>query len=291
MMKTLSMSAAALALTAVAASAADLPRRAPAAAPAVVPVVTPIFTWSGFYVGLNAGAAWGSNNNCPTMYNYTAATGAVGAAVTAYAPGCTSSNDAAFTGGAQAGFNWQAGSFVFGVEGDVNYVGDLGRNGYSNYALTANNTTTYYTWSGNNDNGNLLGSLRARAGVAFDRALIYATGGMAFRNGNHDQAIYAATTVNGATVATYAGNSDSDNIGWALGGGLEWALTNNMSFKVEYLHSHFGSKNTLLTTATATPYNTVAFQTHGNDNIDVVRAGINWRFGGPAVSSPVLARY
>ena len=291
MMKTLSLSAAALALTAVAASAADLPRRAPAAAPAVVPVVTPIFTWSGFYVGLNAGAAWGSNNNCPTMYNYTAATGVVGAAVTTYAPGCGKSNDAAFTGGAQAGFNWQAGSFVFGVEGDVNYVGDLGRNGYANYALTANNTTTYYTWSGNNDNGNLLGSLRARAGVAFDRALIYATGGMAFRNGNHDQAIYAATTSGGATVATYVGNTNADNIGWALGGGLEWALTNNMSFKVEYLHSHFSDKNTLMTTATTTPYNTVAFQTSGNDKIDVVRAGINWRFGGPAVSSPVLARY
>jgi outer membrane immunogenic protein len=292
MMKTLTLSAAALAFTAVAASAADLPRRSPAVAPApVVPIVTPIFTWSGFYVGLNAGAAWGSNNNCPTMYNYTANTGVVGAVVTTYAPGCSKTSDAAFTGGAQAGFNWQAGSFVFGVEGDVNYLGDLGKNGYANYALTSGGTTTYYTWTGN-DNGNLLGSLRARAGIAFDRALIYATGGMAFRNGNHDQAVYASTTSGGVAAATYLGNTNSDNIGWALGGGLEWALTNNMSFKVEYLHSHFSSDNYLLTTTAATPYNTVAFAGDRNDKVDVVRAGINWRFGGPTVSSaPVLARY
>jgi outer membrane immunogenic protein len=291
MMKTLTLSAAALALTAVAASAADLPRRGPAVAPApVVPVVTPIFTWTGFYVGLNAGAAWGGSDNCPSMYQYNPATGAVGAVVTTYTPGCSNSNDAAFTGGVQAGFNWQAGSFVFGIEGDVNYLGDLGGSGYANYAYTFNNATTYYTWTGNDNNGNLLGSLRARAGIAFDRALLYVTGGMAFRNGNHDQAIYAAAAPGGVAAATYLGNSSADNVGWALGAGLEWALTNNMSFKVEYLHSNFGGENHLLTTPTNT-YNTVAFFGDRNDTVDVVRAGINWRFGGPAASAPVLARY
>jgi outer membrane immunogenic protein len=296
-MKTsLTLSAAALALSAVAASAADLPARAPAAAP-VVPYVAPIFTWSGFYVGLNAGAGWSGNNNCPTMHTYTG--GVVGAVVTspAYAAPCDNSSSAAFTGGAQAGFNWQLGSVVLGVEGDINYLGDTGQSGYGNYlynSVTTGNTTTnyYYNWNGNR-NGNMLGSLRARGGIAFDRALIYITGGLAFRNANHDDVIYAANTVGGTAVATYYGNNGSDNTGWALGGGLEWALTNNMSFKVEYLHSHFGNdSNIYTTTSTTAPYNTVAFVGDRNDKVDVVRVGINWRFGGPTASAaPVLARY
>jgi len=68
MMKTVLMSAIALGAMAVAASAADMPAHGPAVAPA--PYVAPVFTWTGFYLGVNAGAAGHGNDNCPGRYDY-----------------------------------------------------------------------------------------------------------------------------------------------------------------------------------------------------------------------------
>ncbi len=95
------------------ASAADLPRKAPIAPPVVAP------TWSGFYVGLNAGYAWGnaktdvigidSSNVIPAQN--------IGSLPTAFDPDVNS-----FIGGGQIGYNWQASQFVFGIEADIAYI-------------------------------------------------------------------------------------------------------------------------------------------------------------------------
>jgi outer membrane immunogenic protein len=138
----------------------------------------------------------------------------------------------------------------------------------------------------------MLGSLRGRLGWSFDRALLYMTGGAAFRNSTNGDSIsvYSAAS-NGTLLATYATNSDRSNVGWSLGGGLEWAFTNNVSLKVEYLHSQFDRGNNLFVTSTSS-YNAYAFRNdNSTDSIDVVRFGINYRFGGPVAPAPVLARY
>ena len=285
MMKTVLMSAIALGAMAVAATAADMPARGPAVSPA--PYVAPVFTWTGFYLGVNAGAAWHGNDNCPGFYDYTSSTGVIGNRVSAFAPACNS-DDTAFTAGFQGGFNWQMGAVVFGLEGDVNWIGNDNKHGFGAYAYNSK----YYTLEAS-PRSTMLGSLRGRLGWSFDRALLYMTGGAAFRNSTNSDSIYVySSTSNTTLLATYATNSDRNNVGWSLGGGLEWAFTNNVSLKIEYLHSQFDRGNNLFVTSTSS-YNGYAFRNdNSTDSIDVVRFGINYRFGGPTPApAPVLARY
>lgn len=129
-------------LAAGAASAADLPSRK---GPVVAPIYVPAFTWTGFYVGANAGYAWGNVN----------------------ANGIANVGDLdGFTGGGQVGYNYQMGQFVLGAEADFQGA-DL--NTGNNLGLVRVKTEYY-------------GTVRARVGVAFDRFMPYITGGWAYGN-------------------------------------------------------------------------------------------------------------
>ena len=114
-MKKILLSTVALIGLTVTAAAADLPSRK---APAMVAPV-PVFTWTGFYVGVNAGYGWGNDNNDavdPLNGNF----GGGG-------------NDGGFVGGAQLGYNYQMGMFVLGAETDIQYA-DIG-NGRGNFGV------------------------------------------------------------------------------------------------------------------------------------------------------------
>jgi outer membrane immunogenic protein len=249
-------------LTAGSAFAADLPARV---APAPY-IAAPMFTWTGFYVGLNAGAAW---NNSDGGFGYG------GPAFIAPGPlvygSISSNNDAGFTGGVQAGYNWQIGSFVVGVEGDINYID---RSNGGSVAVPAIAPTTYYVVN-RGDANNYYGTLRARLGFAFDRALIYATGGLAFGGGTGDS---SATYFTGGGpvggVVINGGNNDDSNIGWALGGGVEYAFSNAWSVKLEYLHVDLGSNNRTFYQPATTNFISI----NSDNKFDVVRAGVNFRF-------------
>ena len=201
--KTLALSLAAAAL-AGSAFAADLPsRKAP---PPVAYSPPPMFTWTGFYMGLNAGAAirdnrWGYSGFVP------------------FVP-ANSNNGVGFTGGGQIGYNWQMNSIVLGLEADLNY-------------LSANNASNAsYLYGASNSTGGLLGTARGRLGFALDRWLIYATGGLAYGNAYYDS-YYPI-----AGLPVYYGNSSSGmKLGWTVGGGVEYALSNNWSIKAEYLYT------------------------------------------------------
>lgn len=254
-------------LTAGSAFAADLPARSMAPAPYIA--AAPIFTWTGFYVGLNAGAGWNNDSN---GYGYSS----FGTVVpTVYAG--SNSNDAAFTGGAQIGYNMQFGSFVAGVEADINYIDR--DNGGVGVAPVATAAGTYYTLN-RSGGDNWFGTVRGRLGFAFDRALIFATGGLAFGgNGGSGYATQSVVTGTGpftTTTTTLVGTGDSDsNIGWALGAGMEYAFTNSISFKVEYLHVDLGrNSRTFTTTAPAGGLITI----RDDNKFDIVRAGVNFRF-------------
>jgi len=200
-----------------AASAADLPSRK---GPVMAPVYAPIFTWTGFYVGVNAGYAFG---------NVSAGTFVLPRAVTI-------GDIDGFIGGGQVGYNYQMGQFVLGVEADIQGADLSATNGFGDRIRT-----------------DYFGTVRARAGFAFDRFLPYVTAGWAYGN--------VKTTIAGI------GSSDNSHTGgYAVGGGLEYAFTNNLTAKIEYLYVDLGEKSVLNTGVKV-----------GTD-FSVVRAGLNYKF-------------
>jgi outer membrane immunogenic protein len=210
-MKKILLSSVALLGLASGAMAADLPSRR---APAPIIAAVPVFTWTGFYVGVNAGYGWNTNDS-----------------ITVGGVRFDLDDEGGFVGGAQAGYNYQIGSFVVGLEGDIQYA-DFGGDDRFDFDRDGIVDDDF-------NNSDWFGTVRARAGVAFDRALIYATGGFAFAD---------------------------DATGWTVGGGLEYAFTNNLSAKVEGLYVNLDQDDNFL----------------GIDNdaeFGVVRAGLNFRFG------------
>ena len=266
-------------LTAVA-SAADLPRRA--APPVFVPV--PVFTWTGFYAGINAGYGFGTGNDDNR-------TTTVLATAPAFLPGTVGgvafnnrNTNEGFVGGGQIGYNYQftpGSGVVVGIEADAQYV-DFGnsRNRYTNIVGALNPDLTPV-----NPNGlsglDYFGTVRGRLGYAFDRTLVYGTGGFAYGSGSADR-----------SFGGFAGN-DSFRTGWTVGGGMEYALpvdsflnffrSSAVTLKVEGLYVNL-DRNTrnqgafVINAANNFPvvYNNIGRR---DDEFAVVRAGLNYKFG------------
>jgi len=341
-MKKLLLSTVALATMAAGAMAADLPARRMAPAPFAA---VPIFTWSGFYVGANVGAAWNRNRRDHFGFGntYTTAAGFPVDTGGGFGGGVFGGRDrdrTSILGGVQAGFNWQMGAFVLGVEGDIQWVGNnnrrdgfLGFGGNSGGFATATpnpqialpriaapgNVAFFGNEGGLLDGGrggnDWFATARVRAGFAVDRALFYVTGGLAFKDDENDDhhGFRGATNFGGTAVGVAAtaptffvpgsplgvaatnnvfiGSRDNNNIGWALGVGMEYAFTNNLSAKIEYLHvefdrnkNHFGGGAQVVgvTNTGAAIVNNGSFggSRRNNNGIDLVRAGLNFRFSG-----------
>jgi outer membrane immunogenic protein len=200
--------------------AADMPgRRAPQP---VYAQAAPMFTWTGFYLGANAGAVWGDFTKAGKFID----------------------SKYGFTGGITGGYNHQINNFVVGLEGDYNYSG-MGGRGFAlpGPAFVKGELTSF-------------GTLRGRLGVAFDRALIYGTGGYAFGFSSLESGFAKST---------------SSHHGYVIGAGLEYAFTQNVSAKAEYLYMPLDAKNAL-----AVPGFGVGSKTGIDAN--VLRAGVNYRF-------------
>jgi outer membrane immunogenic protein len=227
-MKKLLLAGAAFAsMMAGAAHAADLPRRSAPIAPAPIAAI-PVFTWTGFYVGVNAGYGFGSSDNNARVYSGTTSFPVRG-------------DNEGFVGGGQLGFNYQIGTFVLGLETDLQFA-DLGDRGRFTVG-----TTTFQT----RDADDYFGTVRGRLGVAFDRFMIYGTGGLAYGD---------------------VGPFGTDGIGWTAGGGIEYAFTNNLTAKIEGLYVSLDRDRTPYTVGTTT------FRARGEEEFGVVRAGLNFKF-------------
>jgi outer membrane immunogenic protein len=227
---------AALAIAASAAQAADLPSRY---APPPMVAAVPVFTWTGFYVGVNAGYGWNTNDNNNSFDP-----------VFGYSGG---GSDGGFVGGGQIGYNYQIGQFVIGLETDLQYA-DIG--GGRSYIGTG--------FLGDDSNeGAWFGTVRARAGFAIDRALVYATGGFAYGGIGSGSSTY----IDAAGNYIY-GSSNGTNTGWVLGGGIEYAFTNNLTAKIEGLYVNLDTKRD----------DFGVFADKNNAEFGVVRAGLNYKF-------------
>jgi outer membrane immunogenic protein len=187
------------------------------------PATSPSYDWSGLYVGVNGGGGWG--------HSWWSAN-AIGI------------DPAGGQAGGTAGYNWQTGKVVLGIEGDLDWSG-------------INGTTMSAGCPGCSTSDSWLSTVRGRIGYSFDRVMPYVTGGLAVGD------IRAA-------APGFAGG-DAVNAGWTVGAGLEFALPGNWTAKAEYLHVGLGSFN--CTGCSALPPDNVSLQEN------VFRAGVNYRFG------------
>lgn len=276
--------AAALAISTGSASAADIAARPYTKAPAPV-IVAP---WAGWYVGLNAGGAWGEgspsfSNPFTTAGNLFAVCGVpAGAAAPVPVGGDLSTNcgrGSSFIGGAQVGYNFQSGAWVFGLEADGAWqelinrsFTRFGANGANPMGGIANDTAYLRSEM------NALGTFRGRIGYAPSNWLIYATGGLAF--GDVKNSVFEILSPGNACLTPAdcrRSTNEGVRAGWAVGAGAEWLFAPNWSIGAEYLYVDLGR-----TTITATP--TVGFFSNTSvstfDNTEhVFRAKLNYHFG------------
>ena len=258
-MNKLILAGAALAVASVmagAANAADMPLKAPVYAPA--------FTWTGVYLGVNAGYGWmdtTGDNFCTNPFGVVNGNGCQPASSGAVDP------KGGFVGGT-LGLNYQTGAFVWGVETDIQVSGVS--NSTAAIAIPCcigvpGAGTTPLTRAVNMD---WFGTVRGRLGYAlWDRALIYGTGGVMYAEEKTNSLLIAA--------APYQANSDSTRTGWVAGAGLEYAFTNNLSAKIEGLFFDLGSE----TIAVKSPVFGFAETTNFKYSGELVRIGLNVKFG------------
>jgi outer membrane immunogenic protein len=259
------------AMGAVAAQAADLPTKKEAPAPVFVP---PPFTWTGFYVGLNAGGIISSGSR-----NATLAVPSADVWLQSYFPGGIGNGQSGFLGGGQAGYNWQTGAFVLGIVTDFDGT-SLGKNfSFSSVPFTA---AGIYTGDTLNVNAKAsldwLGTTRGKVGFVAtpdNRLLFYGTGGVAYGGGSSHFNVYDQTF-----SAYWSGNPSSTRVGWTIGAGVEYALTNNITIGAEYLYVDLGSNNitTSGNAAAATYFPGVYASAKIDYNASIFRALVNYKF-------------
>ncbi|MGU9981222.1 outer membrane protein [Phreatobacter sp. HK31-P] len=240
-MKKLLLATTALVAFAAGAHAADLgsPRMPIAAA-----VVAPAYNWTGFFVGAQVGYEWARFARVTS-----------GGFANAY-------NGSGLMGGLHAGYNWQGASpLVVGVIADIEAAG-----------VSGNDAGVGGTF----DRGriNWQGSLRARLGFAADRALFYATGGLAFGG-------LSFTNDVGALANTFS----QTRVGWTAGAGIEYAVNPNWSVGLEYRYTDFGRTSSPGFPA-ALPNGNAGFRTTTTSH--AVRATLSYHF---VTGGPVVARY
>jgi outer membrane immunogenic protein len=190
--------------TANSARAADMPV-APSASPPYYYLPPVVYDWTGFYLGVNGGGAWGRSNQTEL-----------------FAPGLTSGtfNTSGGLVGGTIGFNVQLNQFVYGLEGDLDWASISGT---ANCPMPGFRCSTV---------SNYLATARGRLGFAADWWLFYVTGGAAM--GQVKQSFSPAVGLNSGV--------GTNRVGWTLGGGLEYAIANSgWAVKAEYLHVDLGT--------------------------------------------------
>ncbi len=183
------------------------------------------YDWTGFYVGAQVGYAFADTN--------------------------FGSDLDGVVGGIHAGYNHQINNWVFGVEADIEASG-------------ADASTTVPGVASFQADVEWLGSVRARVGYAFDRVLVYATGGVAF--GGVD------ARFTDLSVAPAVSASDSNtHVGWTVGAGIEYAITQNVTARAEYRYTDLGSKT--YNFGAVAPAASIDAQ-----DIHAVRVGVSYKF-------------
>ena len=238
MIKKLSLGAVALVISVVSASAADLP--APTYTKAPVMAANPAYDWSGFYLGGHFGYLWGKSRvlDDGILTESGAPTNGV-------------------IGGVLAGYNWQRGPFVLGIEGDFGWSNAMGHGTSPPPAPPPDppvrQPNTYHL----NWDSHLVG----KVGYAAGQWLFFATGGLAVAGFNYQEGVPLGSAPANSQNATYAG--------FSVGAGVEFAFTKNLLGRLQYIYDDFGNQN--FSALDGGTYN-VAVRSQ------TVRAALSWKF-------------
>lgn len=251
-----------------AALAADPPVFEPVA-PAPVP--EPVFAerWTGLYAGVFAG--YGS---VVSDVDTTGTAGFTGLVAGGFVPGDLDPDGDGFFGGVTAGYNYQAGIAVIGIEGDIALTSIDGSDDFTGGAVLGTQLRTSssvdYTY---------FGTLRARAGLALgERTLIFATGGLAFAGVDMD----ARVTGVQAPGLVWSGSESGTEFGWTVGGGAEVKVTEAVSVKLDGLYFDLSDTEVTATGNAAVrgiaALNGVDYQAESDNTGFVGRLGVNYHF-------------
>jgi outer membrane immunogenic protein len=311
-MKKILVTLSALAISTAAASAADLARKAPPPPPPPI-----LYSWTGFYVGGHLGAGWARKEwsepghaGCDNLF--------------VCDPGATelglgSHNAMGVLGGFQAGYNYQIGVVVLGVEGQFSFADLKGdsQNSFSHTSTTGFFECGFLTACQLTDQFNSqerlstsirdIATLAGRLGVVSgpqDRTLWYVKGGGAWVRDNYAASIHASD-LSCTNVISIFGNAtacdnfnfnsnlfgNSDRWGWMVGTGVEWALIDNWSTKIEYDYLGFNSHNVTMAgfVPTGEGPHAISRTFNINQNISIIKIGLNYRFNWGA--APLVASY
>jgi outer membrane immunogenic protein len=224
--------------------AADLPVKAP-----MLPPPPPPFSWTGFYLGGNLGAAWAHQrvNDTFTGLDF------------------SRSSDAVFIGGGQIGYNWQMNNFVLGIEWDFDGAGSSDRVG--NGILIGG--LGPFTLNGGGDRW--MSTLAARLGFANDHWLFYAKLGV----GEVGVSNFIVTNTN--TGVSVGSNTSRSRTGGMFGLGLEYAFTNNWTMKAEY--DWIGLSSRAFVVPVGAPILGGDVFTTGSSSVQTFKVGFNYLFG------------
>jgi outer membrane immunogenic protein len=266
------------ALTATAASAADLPSRN---LRVEAPVMASSPRWDGAYIGLNAGGAWGASEG----------TLIISSALLAMFPpiiptiNTAGSNRINLGGallGAQAGYNFAIGDkFVLGVESDIAWTNLSGSVSTSGMVPVFNGPFGF----NQRVSADWLATVRGRAGfAAFDDVLIYATGGLAVTR------IRTSSDFADSFAEYEFYKNSATRLGWTVGAGLEYAFGPHWSAKLEYLHTEFPGISGMGSSVLADGSSALVYHNTRNLKTDSVRLGLNYRFAAGA-TAPLVAKY
>jgi outer membrane immunogenic protein len=279
MKKTMIAAAAVAAMFAGPVLGADLPTKAPMyKAP---PPVT-VFSWTGCYIGVYGGGAWGGDVDT----NNPRSQGGAFAAGTFYNGAANATNGGAYSydlgssaiAGGTLGCNWQTSNVVFGIEGEGGYL-RLRDSAIDPYSAASGSDVTSQTRI-----GDWYGVVAGRLGLAFDRTLLYVKGGVGFTEVKGT--VTDVCTTGACGPATLLATGSDTRAFWVAGGGVEWAFTNNWSVKAEYLFLGLNNDLSVCGPGGATAAGSTWCSTHSVDGIHTAKIGLNYRFGGP-----VVARY
>jgi outer membrane immunogenic protein len=245
-----------------AASAADMPLKAPPPPPA------PVSSWTGFYIGGNVGGDWQSSSATWAQTNQVA--GNVN-------PITAGTNHSALLGGVQGGYNFQfASTWVAGIEGDMSWTKATGQfNQPWTTMVPPLNLGPLGAFTSMSTTLDWLASVRGRLGFLITPNLLaYGTGGAAW--GKVD---YAATASFATLGPGYFASSAFSNTagGWVAGGGLEWMVANHWLLRAEYLHYQLNSAQNAAAPAAGFPLFTSLFSWN-NMNVNVARGALSYKF-------------
>ncbi len=265
----------------------------------------PIFSWSGLYVGFNSGYSWRGSSTfstsavnlfdspaMPASPGIPAAPAHLWGAASAFgATGAVGTRLNGFFSGGQVGYNWQfSDRFVAGLEADLQGAGVRGGGGFTNLTpaavyppfFAANSVTVHRSLE-------YFGTLHGRVGYAVTPTLLfYATGGLAYGGIATSTAVNQSLTPSLLLSAGAKSDFFNNRAGWTVGGGVESALTGDLTAKLEFLYYDLGAANVGSQNSGPLIHNAIVGAGEVGDAISsstrfngfVVRAGLNYRFAG-----------